>query len=62
MERINTFLHQLTQRFQCPQQQGFQKQLSCNTAAFNLQETILYNLELNSNVYVTNGSKVDVAF
>ena len=52
MERINTFLHQLPQRFPCPQQQGFQKQLSCNTAAFNLQETILYNLELNSNVYV----------
>ena len=41
MERINTFLHQLPQRFPCPQQQGFQKQLSCNTAAFNLQETIL---------------------
>ena len=52
MERINTFLHQLPQRFPCPQQQGFQKKLSCNTAAFNLQETILYNLELHSNVYV----------
>ena len=25
MERINTFLHQLPQRFPCPQQQGFQK-------------------------------------
>ena len=32
MERINTFLHQLPQRFPCPQQQGFQKKLSCNTA------------------------------
>ena len=52
MERINTFLHQLPQRFPCPQQIGFRKKLSCNTAAFNLQETILYNIELNSNVYV----------
>ena len=52
MERINTFLHQLPQRVPCPQQQGFQKKISCNAAAFNLQETILYNLELHSNVYV----------
>ena len=37
--------------FPCPQQQGFQKQLSCLTAAFNLQETICANLDLHSNVY-----------
>lgn len=35
------------------QQQGFQKELGCLTASFNLQETILHNLEQGSNVYVS---------
>ena len=50
MERINTFFQRLPKTFPCPQQQGFQKSLSCLTAAFNLQETIYYNLDLHSNV------------
>ena len=52
MERINTFFQRLPKTFPCPQQQGFQKSLSCLTTAFNLQETIYYNLDLHSNVYV----------
>ncbi|KAK3088399.1 hypothetical protein FSP39_018702 [Pinctada imbricata] len=34
------------------EQQGFQKGLGCLTASFNLQETVLHNLECRSNVYV----------
>ena len=33
------------------QQHGFQKNLSCLTAALQLQETVAYNLELKSRVY-----------
>ena len=38
--------------FLCKQQQGFQEQLSCNTAAFNLQETVYYNIEHRSKTWV----------
>lgn len=38
--------------FPSPQQQGFQKNLGCLTASFNLQETTFHNLELYSKVYV----------
>ncbi len=50
--RIWRFLETNMINFPCLQQQGFQKKLSCITAAFNLQETIFYNIERGSNVYV----------
>ena len=34
------------------QQQGFQKYLGCLTASFNLHETIFYNLEMFSKVFI----------
>ena len=40
-----------TRDFPHAQQQGFQKELGCLTASFNLQETVLYNLEQGSNVF-----------
>ena len=40
-------------RFPNSQQQGFQKNLGCLTASFNLQETIFHNLEYGNNVYVS---------
>ena len=51
--RINS--HLLTNRipFPNPQHHGFQKGLSCITAAFNLQETIFHQIERASNAYVT---------
>ena len=51
LERTLQFISDEKFPFPCPQQQGFQKQLSCITAAFNLQETICANLVLHSNVY-----------
>jgi hypothetical protein len=39
-------------KFPNPQQQGFQKDLSCITAAFNLQETVLHYNDHGSPVYV----------
>lgn len=39
-------------RFPNPQQQGFQKDLSCITAGFNLQETISHYIDHGSSVYV----------
>ena len=51
LDRILQFLHDEKIIFPCPQQQGFQKNLSCITTAFNLQETICTNLDLHSNVY-----------
>ena len=38
--------------FPSPQQHGFQKQFSCITEAFALQEIIYYNIECQCNVYV----------
>ena len=40
------------QLFPCLQQQGFQKGVSCITAAFNVQETIYHQIEQNSKVYM----------
>ena len=42
----------LNQSFPNVQQQGFQKDLGCLTASFNLQETLYHNLEMGSNVYI----------
>ena len=52
LERMLYFVNEEKIPFPCPQQQGFQKQLSCITAAFNLQDAICTNLYLHSNVYV----------
>jgi len=52
VERMRTILILNNVTFPNPQQQGFQENLSCITTAFNLQETILHNIEQNSNVYV----------
>ena len=49
--RINTYLRTNTKHFPNPQQHGFHPNHSCITAAFVLQETILHNLSLGSNVY-----------
>ena len=46
------FKHVLKKDFPNIQQQGFQKELGCLTASFNIHETIFHNLELGSNVYV----------
>lgn len=43
--------HFLSDNLVSKQQQGFQKILGCTTAAFNLQETIYHNIELNNTVY-----------
>ena len=52
LDRMLYFVNEEKIPFPCLQQQGFQKQLSCITAAFNLQEAICANLDLHSNVYV----------
>ena len=39
-------------RFPNPQQQGFQKKLSCVSTVFSLQETIQYNIDQGSCTYV----------
>lgn len=52
LSRISEFLT-LSPHFPNAQQQGFQKSLSCLTAAFTLQETILHNIEQGNNVYVS---------
>lgn len=50
-DRISKFiLH--NHSFPNKQQQGFQEKLGCLTASFNLKETINYNLEQGSHVYV----------
>ena len=46
--RCTSYLKKQNFVFPCKQQQGFQEQLSCNTAAFNLQETVCYNIEHRS--------------
>ena len=52
LERCVSFIDSTGTQFPCLQQQGFQKGLSCITTSFNLQETIYYQLEQNSKVYV----------
>lgn len=39
--------------FPCTQQQGFQENLGCLTASFNLHETVYHNLEQGNSVYVS---------
>jgi len=51
LNRINKFIN--TQSTNFPnRQQGFQLDLSCLTAAFNLQETVYYNTERQSDIYI----------
>ena len=52
LKRVLYFVNEEKIPFPCPQQQGFQKQLSCITAVFNLQEAICTSFDLHSNVYV----------
>lgn len=52
LNRINKHLESKQPPFPNPQQHGFRKELSCTTAAFNLQETIFHQIERNSHVYV----------
>jgi len=52
ISRINSQILQHS-KFPNPQQQGFQKNLGCLTASFDLQETVFHNLEQNNNVYVS---------
>lgn len=49
--RISTI--EITKTFPNIQQQGFQKQLGCITASFNLHETMNHNLEQGSNIYIS---------
>lgn len=44
---------EITNTFPNIQQQGFQKQLGCITASFNLHETLNHNLEQGSNIYIS---------
>jgi len=48
-DRLRSFL---SENLVCKQQQGFQRNVSCVTTTFNLQETIYHNVELNNKVYV----------
>ena len=50
--RIHNFLRLNDIRFPNPQQQGFQKKLSCVSTVFSLQETIQYNIDQVSCTYV----------
>ena len=50
--RIHNFLRLNDIRFPNPQQQGFQKKLSCVSTVFSLQETIQYNIDQGSCTYV----------
>lgn len=52
LNRIDKQLESIQPPFPNSQQHGFRKQLSCTTAAFNLQETIFHQIERNSHVYV----------
>ena len=54
LNRVNNFLHINMVNFPNPQQQGFQSDLSCLTTAFALQETVLYHVERQSDVYVAS--------
>lgn len=51
LDRFNNFLNTSPQAFPNTQQHGFQKGLSCITAAFNLQETIYQQIERKSDVF-----------
>ena len=50
--RIQKWLILENIKFPNQQQQGFQKNKGCINASFNIHETIYYNLEQGSNVYV----------
>ena len=50
--RIFALLKQNNISFPNPQQQGFQKHLSCVSTVFCLQETIQYNMDQGSSTYV----------
>ena len=52
VNRLNKYVMSKSQIFPNPQQQGFQEKLSCITASFNVQETILSCLETKNNVYM----------
>ena len=52
LERCQSFIRATGRQFPCPQQQGFQKGLSCITASFNLHESIYSQIEQNSKTYV----------
>ena len=54
LNRINAYISCSKIQFPCPQQHGFQKQLSCITTAFNVQEAVFYNVERQSDVYVAS--------
>ena len=54
LSRVNTYISATKIEFPCRQQQGSQKQLSCITTSFNLQETVYYNVERSSDVYVAS--------
>ena len=62
MNRIEAYLSLCKIQFPCPQQHGFQKQLSCITTSFNVQETLYYNVERQSDVYVASLDKKKGAF
>ena len=52
--RVNTYILATEIEFACRQQQGFQNQVSCNTTSIHLQETVYYNVERSSDVYVAS--------
>jgi len=52
LNRINAHIKRLKIDFPCRQQNGFQRNLSCLTTAFNLQETVNFHIERHSDVYV----------
>ena len=52
LDRFNIYLQSKCQIFPCLQQQGFQKGVSCITAAFNVQETVYHQIEQISKVFM----------
>ena len=52
LNRLESFTSLYCPVFPNPQQQGFQKSLSCVNAAFNLQETILHQWDQQTDVFV----------
>ena len=51
LQSMHTYI-ETNKSFPSPQQQGFQRELSCITACFNLQETVFHQIENGSNAYV----------
>ena len=52
LNRVTTEFQLRLIDFPSNQQNGFQRNLSCLTTAFNMQETVYYQIENNSDVYV----------